>query len=132
MSIKIALLKSNEEIIADIKEFVSDDNKIMAYCFKNPHLVKIRDIYYDEDEDELDVDENGVYVSKKTFSVVFTPWIVLSKDKNFIINPDWVVTVYDPDEEIETAYLEEIDGRLGNDGHDGTTGDGGRDSESSS
>jgi hypothetical protein len=131
MSIKIALLKSNEEIIADVKEFISDDNKLMAYCFKNPHLVRVKDIYYDEDEGDREVDENGFYVCKKTFSIVFTPWIMLSKNKDFIVNPDWVVTVYDPDEEIETAYLEEIDGRSGNDGHDGTIGDGGGDSESS-
>ena len=35
MSIKVALLKSGESVIADIKELVSDDN-VCGYLFENP------------------------------------------------------------------------------------------------
>ena len=38
MSIKVALLKSGESVIADIKELVSDDN-ICGYLFENPNII---------------------------------------------------------------------------------------------
>ena len=37
MSIKVALLKSGESVIADIKELVSDD-KICGYLFESMNL----------------------------------------------------------------------------------------------
>ena len=40
MSIKIALLKSGESVIADIKELISDE-KICGYLFKNPYIVDL-------------------------------------------------------------------------------------------
>ena len=40
MSIKIALLKSGESVIADIKELISDE-KICGYLFKSPYIVDL-------------------------------------------------------------------------------------------
>jgi len=124
MSIKIALLKSNEEIIADVKEFISEEeNKLVTYCFKDPYIIKVRDTYYDDD-DNYEEDEDGFVERNKFYSVVLAPWIILSKNKDFLVNPDWVVTLYDPDDDVEQAYLEELDGRSRNDGHDGAAGAG--------
>ena len=39
MSIKLALLKSGEEVIADIKEFRDPDDNLVSYLFENPHFV---------------------------------------------------------------------------------------------
>ena len=38
MSIKVALLKSGESVIADIKELISNDN-ICGYLFENPNVI---------------------------------------------------------------------------------------------
>ena len=38
MSIKLALLKSGENIISDAKELISDD-KVCGYLFTKPHVV---------------------------------------------------------------------------------------------
>ena len=38
MSIKVAVLQSGEQIIAEMKEIVSEDRPI-AYLFKQPHKV---------------------------------------------------------------------------------------------
>ena len=38
MSIKVALLKSGESVIADIKELISDDN-ICGYLLENPKII---------------------------------------------------------------------------------------------
>ena len=40
MSIKVALLKSGESVIADIKELISNDN-ICAYLFENPNISRV-------------------------------------------------------------------------------------------
>ena len=92
MSIKIALLKSNEEVISDVKEVLSDDN-LVSYHFDKPYVVKI-----------ISETKTG------TYKLSYTPWIVLSNEKNFFVNPDWVVTLYDPEPEVEKSYMEHVNG----------------------
>ena len=41
MTIKLALLKSGEEVISDIKEFRDPDDNLVSYLFKSPHYVKL-------------------------------------------------------------------------------------------
>ena len=120
MSIKIALLKSNEEVICDMKEVITEENKLAFYSFKHPYVVKILSRNHDEEDEDT-----------RLYSISYTPWILLSSDREFLINPDWVVTVYNPDPDIELSYTEKINGRFGNDGHDGTTAGGGDGTESS-
>ena len=38
MSVKLAVLKSGDTVIADIKELISDD-KVCGYLFTNPHKI---------------------------------------------------------------------------------------------
>ena len=54
MSIKLALLKSGENIIADIKELISDD-KTCGYLFTNPHVLGTRTPFLLSEENELQV-----------------------------------------------------------------------------
>ena len=39
MSVKLALLKSGEVLISDIKELVVDENKVVGYLFNKPKKV---------------------------------------------------------------------------------------------
>ena len=41
MSVKLALLKSGETVISELKELVSDDT-VCGYLFENPHIVQER------------------------------------------------------------------------------------------
>ena len=41
MSIKLVVLKSGEQLIADVKEIVSEE-KVCAYLLENPHYVELR------------------------------------------------------------------------------------------
>lgn len=122
MSVKIALLKSNEEVICEMKEVLTDDNKLAFYSFTLPYVVKIDGRKYIEEEDD----------GTRLWAITYTPWVMLSHDREFYVNPDWIVTVYNPTPEMEASYTERINGRLGNDGHDGTIagGDGGKSSDS--
>ena len=41
MSIQLALLKSGEEVIADIKEFRNSDDQLVSYFFGNPYAIRV-------------------------------------------------------------------------------------------
>ena len=63
MSIKLAVLRSGETIISDIKELVSD-NKVCGYLFDKPHIINIKkEIVLIEKTDETNVNQGEVQVS---------------------------------------------------------------------
>ena len=41
MTIKVLLLKSGEDVIADVKEMVSPDKKVIGYFLEKPCVVKM-------------------------------------------------------------------------------------------
>jgi len=100
MSVKLALLKSGENVIADIKELISDD-KICGYLFKNPQKIKLTESLY-LNEEPLEEDDS--------VGVSFSPWILFSADKEIAVRPDWIVTVVDPVKDIIKLYTEHTNG----------------------
>ena len=42
MTVKILVLKSGEDVIADVQEMVSSDNKVIGYFLTKPCVVKLR------------------------------------------------------------------------------------------
>jgi hypothetical protein len=118
MSIKIALLKSGESVISDIKELISKESKekIHGYIFKNPYIV---DISHNDDEEEvllLEGEKNSKPNRKeqqdgKDVSVNFIPWIPITSDPEIIVAPDWVFSIVTPVKEIENLYEEMISGQ---------------------
>ena len=99
MSIKLVLLKSGEEVIAETKEMVVDekDPQIIGYLLHKPCLVKIRT---DEEVTESTV--------PKSFKVGMYPFIALSKDKTIPIPADWVVTMVEPIDNVLKMYQEDV------------------------
>ena len=102
MSIQLVLLKSGEQIIADIQELVNDDNKVVSVLLTNPYKVQFLtpELLF-EGAKNYEQDEVEHRVS-------FFPWIVLSQDKKMCIDPDWIVTVVKPHEWITESYLEKM------------------------
>ena len=98
MSVQLALLKSGETIIADVKELISDD-KICGYLFKNPHKLSLTESVYLAEQAEDD-----------SIGVTFTPWIMFTNDKEIPVRPDWLVTVVEPAKEIRKLYEEKVNG----------------------
>lgn len=113
MSIKLALLKSGEEVIADIKEFRDPDDNLVSYLFANPHFVKIS-------TSQVLVEE----VEQTKYNASFYKWMSLSKDSDIIVNKDWVVTIVEPIDEIKKSYEEKFNGRRNDGLADGRTGGG--------
>ena len=99
MSIKVALLKSGESVIADIKELVSDDN-VCGYLFENPHIIT-----YLEPELLTEQTETG------KLKVSMIPWIIITSDTKIPVRSDWVITMVEPLEDVKKMYLEKIDGK---------------------
>jgi hypothetical protein len=107
MTIKLALLKSGETLISEIKELVSEDsegsgnNQVYGYIFSNPEKVITQTpILVSENTKE---DQSSVQVS-------LSPWIILSKDKDILVSKNWVITFVEPIESLKVMYEEKVNG----------------------
>jgi hypothetical protein len=98
MSIKLAILKSGEQIISDAKELVSD-GKTVSYVFEKPHKVRVNLPVNVPEDDELD---------NRTVEITLSPWVLLSSEKSIPVPTDWVVTIVDPIEDLKTMYLNKV------------------------
>lgn len=96
MSVKLLVLKSYEDVVADVKEMLSGD-KVIGYILNNPYLVRLED------------ESNGLPAR-----VSFYPYVALSKDKAIPIPCDWVVSIVEPLDEVKNSYLEKLNGKLEN------------------
>ena len=95
MTIKLILLKSGEDIIADVAEMTSgenEDRKVFGYFLHKPCIIKIRDSQVLNEETESE--------QKSSFKVSLFPWMPLSSDKTIPIPSDWLVTMVEPKEKI--------------------------------
>jgi hypothetical protein len=84
MSVKLLILKSYEDVIAEVTaEAINGD----WYEVTNPFVTRLED---------------------DNTKVVFYPYIPLSKQKTIRIPSNWVVTVVDPIDEVTKSYLEQL------------------------
>ena len=98
MSIKILLLKSNEEIITEVKEVAHPETKqALGYHVHKPFRLEIV-----SDEGDL------VFNREKGYQLSWFPWAPLSKDKDFFLPSEHVITAYDPLDSISEQYVQAI------------------------
>jgi hypothetical protein len=102
MSVKIALLKSGESVIADIKELISEE-KVCGYLFKNPHKMEVSNSLY--------LTEQQLGSEDGTVSVTFSSWILFTSDNEIPVRPDWIVTIVEPVKSIKEMYEEKVNGK---------------------
>tara|TARA_B100001287_G_scaffold170664_1_gene143621 strand:+ start:772 stop:1074 length:303 start_codon:yes stop_codon:yes gene_type:complete len=93
MSVKLALLKSGEVLISDIKELV-DDEKVIGYLFVKPKKVDMSTPMFLSEENS---NESSVEVS-------LSSWFLITDDEEFAIPKDWIVTVMNPVERVIEMY----------------------------
>lgn len=102
MSIKIVMLKSGEDVIADVKEiYLQEDGPVVGYYLSKPYIVKLYEKRMTLNED---INKND-----HSFDILFTPWAPLSKDKEFNIPFDWVVSIYEPHEDVKNSYVNKME-----------------------
>jgi len=100
MSIKLAILKSGEQIISDIKEMLSPEQKVIGYLLKKPYTV------WEDDTEEVEVllEESEENIDQNNVDVVMTKWIRLAKSDEIMIPVDWVITIVDPIDTLIEMY----------------------------
>ena len=106
MTVKLVMLKSGEDLVADVKEIKSNDD-VVGYYFDDPLIVRIS-----ESEKPTVLNEEGSltqYASK--INVTFYPWIPLSEESRIPCSADWVVTIVEPVKNVKKLYLESLNGR---------------------
>ena len=119
MSIKLALLKSGEEVIADISEFRQEETDILvSYLFRKPYCIKIK-------TSQVLVEDKR----KEKHELAYYKWMTLSKDDDIIVNKDWVVCITEPLDSIKKNYEDKMNGRRSNDTDRSSIGSGSGTSE---
>ena len=91
MTIKVLVLKSGEDVIADVQEMMSSENQVMGYFLNKPCVVKIQ-----TKGDSQDV------------SVRMHPWVPFARETMIPVSADWVVTMVTPVEKIQEMYVNQV------------------------
>ena len=103
MTIKLMLLKSGEDIIADISEMgigENDDRRVVGYILDKPCIVKMRNPNLLSDQ------EQGI--KKAGFEVSLFPWMLLSKEEKIPVPADWLITMVEPVTKLKEMYIEDV------------------------
>lgn len=102
MTIKLMLLKSGEDLIADVAEMVvgeENERRVVGYFLTKPCIVKMYKPNLVEDSGSL---------KKSGFEVSLYPWIPLSADERIPIPADWLVTMVEPTAKLKEMYVEDV------------------------
>ena len=87
MTVKLVLLKSGEDVVADVAEMcVGEAKAVVGYFLKQPCRVRL----FATEENES--------------SIKISPWVPLSKDDTIPVPTDWVVSIVDPIDQVLTLY----------------------------
>ena len=91
MTIKVLVLKSGEDVIADVQEMMSSSDQVIGYFLNKPCVVKIQ-----AKETNTDV------------SVRMHPWMPIARETMIPVSADWVVTMVTPVEKIQEMYQTQV------------------------
>ena len=103
MTIKILVLKSGEDVIADIKEMMTPDNKVMGYLLTKPCVVKLMSaapLTAEEDEPNPE--------GTSEVRIRMHPWAPLAKEKQVPLSTEWVVTMFSPVDKVLDMYKKQV------------------------
>ena len=104
MAIKLAVLKSGEDVIADIREMMVGDEdtpeekkKVIGYYFIKPCGVTLKN-------KAIDVNESG----DDSYELKLFPWCPLAKNDAIPMSTEWVVTLVEPVDKLKEMYETEV------------------------
>ena len=96
MTVKLALLKSGEEVISDIDEMMTDKKAVVGYYFTTPCRAILT-------TPEIDVDEDQ-QADKKPVSIKLIPWLPLADEEKIPVVADWVISIVEPQPKLKELY----------------------------
>ena len=104
MTIKLMLLKSGEDIIAETTEMSvgeGEERRVVGYYLNKPCIVKMR---YPEMLTEQSQGNN----KKAGYEVSLFPWLPLAVEETIPIVADWVVTMVEPVIKLKQMYITDV------------------------
>ena len=102
MTIKLMLLKSGEDVIADVTEMcvgTEENRQVIGYHLNKPCVVKMRDPNLVKEEGPRK--ESG-------FSVSLFPWMPLTSQETIPVPADWLITMVEPTAKLKEMYIEDV------------------------
>ena len=99
MTIKLALLKSGEEVISDIGEMVTDKKTVVGYYFTNPCRAILT-----TSEDEYESDDENEGAETPPISIKLLPWLPLANEDTIPVVADWVISIVEPQPKLKELY----------------------------
>ena len=102
MTVKLILLKSGEDVIADVSEMVlgeEEEKRVIGYHLNKPCVIRMKNPNLQSEDGSN---------KKAGFEVSLFPWIPLTKDSTISIPADWLITVVEPVEKLKEMYQEDI------------------------
>jgi hypothetical protein len=98
MTVQLVLLKSGEELIADVREIIDKETE------KQMSLVFIRPVRITVSQQNVVNEE-----STETQNIInFEPWLITSKNEQFLVPYEWVVTICNPKDDILDSYITNV------------------------
>ena len=104
MTIKLMLLKSGEDIIADVSEMTvgeEDDKRVVGYFLNKPCIVKMR-------QPQLLTEQSEGPRKKAGYEVSLLPWMPLAVEETIPVVADWIITMVDPVIKLKQMYITDI------------------------
>ena len=106
MTVKLLLLKSGEDVVADVTEMTSGTEgdidrprRVVGYFLKKPCVVRLKN--------PQGVSED-LGPQKTGLEVTLFPWMPLSKQDPIPITADWLITLVEPIDKLKNMYLEDV------------------------
>ena len=103
MTIKLALLKSGEEIISNMTEMMSGTDgkgQVVGYFFNHPcrAVLPSSDVQVSEEQES----------TRQPVSIKLIPWMPLSKDERIPVVADWVISIVEPQDKLLEMYTKAV------------------------
>ena len=103
MTIKLALLKSGEEIISDMSEMMSGtdgEGQVVGYFLNHPCRAVLT-------SSDVQVSE-GQESTRQPVSIKLIPWMPLSKDERIPVVADWIISIVEPQDKLLEMYTKAV------------------------
>lgn len=94
MTVKVVVMKSGQQVIADVQEMIVEGKAVGYYLTKACAIEMVN-----RNEEEVLINN-----TKAAFDISLYPWIPLAKGEQIPVALDWVVTFVDPVDMLMEMY----------------------------
>jgi hypothetical protein len=120
MTVKIAKLRTGEDVICDISEIVEQGSSIMmnnnmpspervvAFQFTEPY-----NVWVDQESAQILLEGSDEPQKINDIRLNLFPWAPLSADRKFVVSLSEVISIYEPHAEVANKYKQLVEAKHG-------------------